>query len=337
MLSIDPQTHEKLMEVLDRGVKLPPMPTVGIELVRLLRLPFQDIEVEEVAHLVEQDQSLSARLISLSNSPFYATARTITRIKQAIVSVGLDETISVLSYFTVRGLFPKIPKLSFFNPDEFWSHCLASAHIARMLGQPRYLTKCLPGELYLAGLLHDIGRLIMVIHLPNEYQRCLDYANQHSIALEQIEQSALGVDHAVAGAHLLNDWHFPDKILDAVAFHHDPSLAPEANRQMTALIELANLMAIENDFGLGGNLYHKPAAEAWIRSDPSSPLSNDEPWARMLKDIQIELQKEMAATKDPSKTSRAAGPRRKVSSSVQPRHAPPKTGAWSRLLSLLGF
>jgi putative nucleotidyltransferase with HDIG domain len=313
------------------------MPTVGLELMRLLRQPFQDIEVEAVAQLVEKDPSLSARLISLSNSPYYATTRTITRIKQAIVSVGLDETIGVLSYFTVRGLFPKIPKLSFFNPDEFWSHCLASAQIARMLGHTRYLTQCLPGELYLAGLLHDVGRLMMVIHLPDEYQRCLEYANQHSIPLEQIEHSALGVDHAVVGAHLLNDWHFPDKILDAVAFHHDPSMATETNRQMTALIELADLIAVENGFGLSGNLYHKPPAEAWIRSDALSPLSNDETWATMLQDIQIAVQEEMAAMKDPLKTSAAAQSRRKVGSSLQPKQTPQKTGAWSRLLALLGF
>jgi putative nucleotidyltransferase with HDIG domain len=223
-------------------------------------------------------------------------------VKQAIVAIGLDETIAALNYFLVRKLFPPIPHLPGFAEKDFWQHSLGCACVARMLGHPQYLTNCMPGDLYLAGLLHDIGKLVLAIHLPEEFGRCLDFCNRFSLPLEQIEYSSMGVDHAVVGAHLLDGWNIPDAILNAIAFHHYPEQVDGENSRMTALIELADLLINEWEIGNSGNPKHKSPGEAAIHKDSSSPLSNEMIWEKMLQSTHDSVVRQLDALSGDGKT-----------------------------------
>ncbi|MCE5228682.1 HDOD domain-containing protein [bacterium] len=334
MLAIDPKTHERLLEIIDRGVRLPPLPIIGVELQRIVSLPFDKINVDQLADLAEKDQSLAARLLKIANSPYYTTTKNITRVKQAIVTLGLDETLGTLSYFMLRRIMPAVPTLPHFDPNEFWRHSLGCANIARMLGHPQYLMNSLPGELYLAGLLHDIGKIVLAIYLPDEFSRCLEFANQNNVPLEEIEYASIGVDHAVLGAQLLEAWNLPNKILDGVGFHHRPEEAAEENRQFAATIELANMMASYLEVGCGGNPRHKPLEKAILRQDPRCPLSSPEAWERFMRGVAVSIPKQMAALDNetaPAAPAEAA-PRREMRATPS-RPAMPRPGIWRRIVS----
>ncbi|MCL5269226.1 MAG: HDOD domain-containing protein, partial [bacterium] len=108
MLSIDEKTHERLLSILDGNVQLPALPSRSAQLMHLLRQPLDAIDVRRVVALVEQDQTLTARLLRLANSPAYGGSRNITRLHQAVMAIGLVETIEVVNYLVMRKLMPRI-------------------------------------------------------------------------------------------------------------------------------------------------------------------------------------------------------------------------------------
>lgn len=255
---------EKIQALLDRGVALPPMPTIGAELLSLIRRPPENVDIRKVANLVQHDPVLTSGLLRIANSPVYGVMRKVTNVNHAIVIIGLEETTSYLNFALVENLVPKCKPLPHFSPEGFWTHSWAVAHTARMLVRPENAFRFLPGEVYLAGLLHDIGKMVFAVHMPDEFQNCLLRAHHEGWPLWRAEEELMSVTHAELGSHLLDRWNLPTQILDAVAFHHQPNEAPGPQREIAAIVQLANLLVKRCAVGNAASPGDDNPFDAWL-------------------------------------------------------------------------
>lgn len=336
MVATSDEMQERLQKILGDRVKLPAMPVSGIRLLQLLQRPVDALEVQELATLVEQDPVLTARMLRIANSPLYGGVRDIRGVKQALVTIGLDEAVSALNYFLIRKLMPKVPVLPHFNSQSFWMHSVACATAARLLGNPNYNVASLPGELYLAGLLHDIGKLLMAIYMPEAFGRILEQAHREQAPLHQVERAVLGVDHALLGAHLLDEWRLPPPILDAVCCHHDPWDERAKNKDLALLVHLADRVAIQSALENGEEAAPAQPDDCLELRAGLGTLAGEEGWRQYLGAVAQRMSRH-ASQLDDAAPARREGAMAPAASECRPAAPEPKAPSlWKRIMAWFG-
>jgi putative nucleotidyltransferase with HDIG domain len=244
-------SSDKLMEFVSRGINLPPLSALAAQLVSAAAQPQSAIVVGRLAELIESDPVLTAKILRLANSPYFGVRRGVTSVRHAIALMGLGETLSFLAFAVVKSRVAESAQTTRFRMEDFWTHSWACATTARMLGTPQYLVRTLPGELYLAGLLHDIGKVALALHAPDDFDACLEVAQERGIPLFEAEREVLDFDHATLGAQMLEGWRLPQLILEAVGCHHSPEEASDEAVEIASLTEFADAI-VNNVCGIGG-------------------------------------------------------------------------------------
>jgi putative nucleotidyltransferase with HDIG domain len=225
-----------LQELVQSVKGLPSAPRVLVRLLRVVRNP--DADSDQVVEVLNLDPALTAAVIRLANSAYFSTSP---------VS-ALEEAVARLGYLEVYRLAARIPAGEMFSgaiepmgiaAGELWEHSVACAIIADELGERAGLPD---GTAYTAGLLHDVGKLILREAKGDEYSRVFDLVEAEQITLNQAEHTLFGFDHAEAGAALLEHWNFPPELHNAVRFQYEPSACPEP-RILAAIVLLSNWVA----------------------------------------------------------------------------------------------
>lgn len=201
-------------DILRKIHNLPSLPTVVIEL--LASMDQDDVNIDALSGKIAQDQALTAKTLRLANSSFYGMANQVTSIHEAIAILGFRTVRSVATTAALIGTFARHGN---FNVNPFWRHAMATAICARELAPHLNLN---PEHAYTAGLLHDIGRLVLVTQFQPHYEATMLHRAQHDCHLLDAERAVLGVDHAVVGHVLTRHWKFPEAMQQAVACHHAP-------------------------------------------------------------------------------------------------------------------
>ena len=209
-------TPPSLSEMIGRIHGLPVMPAVALEV--LDSMAGADTDIKDLARRITQDQAIAARVLRVANSPLYGLQMRVASIHDAIVVLGFS---AVRSLVLAAAIVTSLPagRCPGFNQERFWRHVLGTAVAAQALAKP---LKRSPEPLFIAGLLHDIGRLVMVALYPEHYTRVLDQVGEQDCCLRDGEQTVFGFDHAAVGAALAGRWNFPADIVDALAWHHEP-------------------------------------------------------------------------------------------------------------------
>jgi HD-like signal output (HDOD) protein len=296
-------SNEKLLRLLSVGVELPRLPGVGIELLSIMHMPLAQVEIRQVASMVESDPTLTAALLRVANSAYYGGIREVTMIHQAITRMGLEDSMHVLSYHYLRGVMGTTRDLPHFSSKRFWLHSWATATAARMLGQPQYLVRSLPAELYTAGLLHDIGKIVMAGHLGESFDQACAKAKEQKVPLRQVEMELIGVDHAVLGGHLLDAWNLPGSIVAAVGSHHDPASVQPPAREIALLVELADAIAHQCGFADGTGQPVPDPLQVAVAYDPVSPLAAAAKLQQAVGEIQFKLREKVQIFQRRSRSS----------------------------------
>jgi putative nucleotidyltransferase with HDIG domain len=208
-----------LADVAGRIRSLPAMPAVALELLHTLtEIDASSADLTDLARRIAQDQAITARVLRVANSPFYGLQSRVASIHDAITVLGFSAVRSLVLAAAVMASLPGGPCTGF-SQDRFWRHVLGTAAAAQAIG--KRLGR--PSEaLFIAGLLHDIGRLALVVLYPARYAATLAAALEQDRTLRDIELEHFGFDHAAVGASLAEHWHFPENIVDALAWHHQP-------------------------------------------------------------------------------------------------------------------
>ena len=195
---------------------LPSLPAVVMEL--LSCIDQEEVDISVLAKKVSHDQALTAKTLRLANSSTYGLQVKVTTIQQAITFLGFQTTRNLITAAAVTGCFPQ-GKCAGFNDKAFWRHSIATAACARVLARRMRFNQ---DYAFTAGLLHDIGRLVLVTLYPEQYAAVLARARADDSELLAAEQAVLGLDHVAAGLLLAEHWQFSDTIRMALAHHHDP-------------------------------------------------------------------------------------------------------------------
>jgi len=238
---------------------LPSVPTVFARLQRLL--VSDNTSVEEVAEVIEQDMAMSAKVLQLVNSAFFGLYQQVDRPARAVALLGLD-TIRAL----VLGMevFSQMPNGNdTFAIEDLWEHSLRTADIARRIVLEEKGGKEMAGHAFIAGLLHDLGKLILTSRMPNKYREALRLAEKDNISLHEAERRVFGVGHCPVGAYLLGLWGLPGCEVEAVAFHHNLAGTPEEGLSLPMIVAAADRLAhdiakTEDHVGQARNVAPRP-------------------------------------------------------------------------------
>ena len=208
-----------------------------------LALADSNISLQKIALIVEVDVGITAKILQLVNSAFFGMARSITNIQNAVNYLGISTLKSlVLSVEVFRVFAPKGP-LQGFSLEDLQRHARLTAYIAARLPLPNHLVDIA----MVAGMLHDVGKLIMAWKLPERFRKLLAEGAEQQCPLYKVEEREYGFSHAEIGAYLLGLWGLPYAVVEAVALHHAPDRVPHQNFDAASAVYIANLLAQELD------------------------------------------------------------------------------------------
>ncbi len=245
---------EQLIEHVDRLVSLP---DVYYRLEALIERP--DSSLQDIARLLASEPDLCARLLRLANSAFYSFPSRIESIGQAVQIIGMRQIRELVLATSIANAFRRVP-LGMIDMRSFWAHSVATGVMAKCLGQKAHRRQ--PERYYVAGLLHDIGRLAFFLKLPGLMSELLLQRERVEEPLFRLEQAALGYNHADAGGALLRRWRVPESIHEPVCLHHEPRLAMEYG-EVASAVHLADVWVNRALQGSGGERFElHPEPEA---------------------------------------------------------------------------
>lgn len=207
---------------------LPPLPRVATRVIRLSA--DAETSAEDLQRLVQTDQALSSQLLKVANSAMFGMVREVTTLTQAIMTLGFSTTRSVVLAASVKHLFTRGPVGQ--QERSLWEHAL----VAAILGSAYAKAVRYPAteEVFLASLMHDIGKCVMLMKFPESYGQL---PTEGRLAQEE---ARFGFDHTQVGEALVHSWNLAERIEAAVRWHHEPLQAPAAHRTLVALVALGN-------------------------------------------------------------------------------------------------
>ncbi|MCC6464589.1 MAG: HDOD domain-containing protein [Planctomycetes bacterium] len=223
---------------------VPTLPKVYEQLVAELQSP--ECSIQRIGSIVSADAGLVARLLQLVNSAYFGLPRRVTSAAQAANLLGLGLLRSLVLAGGVFGQFGA-DVMKQLNPERVWDRSTRVASLARLLGQHEQCGKDLCEDAFLAGMMQDIGQLVMAHSWPDAYHEVLALAKAGT-PLNSAEREAFGADHAEVGAYLLGLWNLPAPVIEAVAFHIRYPATP-MRLDVSTLVQAANLLvsAADND------------------------------------------------------------------------------------------
>lgn len=216
------------------------LPDVYLRINQLVDDP--DSTSADIAKAVSQDPSFTVRLLRVANSPLYGFSSTVDTVAKAVTIIGTAQIRNLALSMSVARSFAGLPN-KLISMDNFWRHSLLCALAARHLA--REARRCDPDTLFTAGLLHDIGELVIFNRLPGQAREALERVidSQDEIPVYEAEQEVIGLDHAEVGGELARQWHLPAVLEECIAFHHAVGNARRHPRE-TALVHIANIIAL---------------------------------------------------------------------------------------------
>jgi len=210
------------------------LPDVCVRVKEMVESP--EYSASEIGKVVSQDASLTARLLRIVNSAYYQYPSKIETVSRAVTIIGNRELRDIVFAATVAGIFEKISS-DLIDIESFWRHAVYCGIVSRIIAKK---SQVLHNErLFVAGLLHDIGRLIIAYKLPTQSREVLSCMKQESIPLHVAEEKVIGFNHAQVGAELMKTWALPQSHQLAALHHHDPQCANEYALE-ASIVFLAN-------------------------------------------------------------------------------------------------
>ena len=215
----DRLSEQSLIRLVSQVTTLPSLPHVYTKLVE--ELNSEEASVQRVAELIIQDIGMTAKLMQMVNSSFFGTTRRIESPEHAAAMLGLN-TLKPL--VLSAGIFSQFSddRLPGYSLDMLVDHCLAVSHLAHKIALDYSDDKDQAEAALLAGMIHDVGQLILVSNLPEKFQKVLQRANEQEVPLYEAELERMGAHHADIGAYLIGLWGMADPLVEAVAYHHEP-------------------------------------------------------------------------------------------------------------------
>ena len=237
----------QLTEFLQQGKDLPTLPEIVLELHAAL-----DDELSsdgQITGIIEADPALASRLLRVANSAFFNLGDRIGTVLAAIQRLGVNRVRSICIVLDIVKW--SSARNGALNHREFWAHSAAVGLAAQHLGHESTLRGPMDaGDLYMAGLLHDVGSLVLDQFFPEHFREVLTVGGDFDLPLWRLEAMVLGMDHGEIGGLLLGNWSLPNAITCIVTHHHHPATAPEELQDACRLTEAAEILCSTHRMGV---------------------------------------------------------------------------------------
>jgi putative nucleotidyltransferase with HDIG domain len=218
---------------------IPTLPTVLGEILQITSS--ENSSVKDLSQIICSDQSMATKILKMANSSFYGFVQQIKSIDRAIVILGFDEVRAIAVAMSVFDSIYLRKGGVYYSRLRSWNHSLLCGFGTKVLAGLCKKGKDLESELFVGGLIHDIGKVLMDRYFPQSFAKVLELVEETSMTMEFAEREVFGFDHARLAGRLLRKWKFPDQLIDMVQYHHHPDSA-RANQGSIALIFVADLM-----------------------------------------------------------------------------------------------
>jgi HD-like signal output (HDOD) protein len=215
---------------------LPSPPKIYNEL--MSKIQSDGSSLRDIADLISRDISISAKILQTANSAYFGLRARVNNILQAVNILGLDTIRSLVLAVGIFNQF-KRPQISGYSLENIYDLSVKIGTQSKFIANSFGFDRGLSDDALTAGLFHGIGKLILITHFPDDFKKILRLSEEKSISLIQAERDILGVSDSEIGAHLLSLWGLPDSILEAVAFHYQPSKSPNAILNILTAVHLA--------------------------------------------------------------------------------------------------
>ncbi|MCP4677217.1 MAG: HDOD domain-containing protein [Deltaproteobacteria bacterium] len=239
-------SRDKILAAVKKADSLPSVPDLIMQLEKELRKPHPSIA--EVTKIIEQDPSLSANLLRITNSAFYRRTRETTTVRQAMMRLGFEE---VRRMATAAVLVDGYKGFAGGNPKLYWGHCMAVSLACRAVAEfcTHEFSKDDIELVFTAGLLHDLGVLALYHLFPKEYAELMQTVLEKGGIAHDAEVNAWDIDHGEVGEVLTRRWKLPEPICQVARFHHRPWLCADEHRSLIWLVHISNFICNNQGYG----------------------------------------------------------------------------------------
>lgn len=241
------------------GIAVERMPAFPQSVQKILDLT-RDINClpKDLVVVIEKDPVMTMKILKVINSAYYSLPSKITSVSQSVVYLGINTIKNLALGFAAVGILPRMNAAGF-DVQRYLLHSLVVGGAARQLATQFAKGEVDPGDCYIAGLLHDFGKVVFAQFLATEFRNALLHSVEHAVPLHEAEKIAIGVDHGLVGALLAKRWAFPDHLVDCIRDHHDLSVEPSA---MMDCLRVADQVVRFRDIGDSGNPWRDSEAPA---------------------------------------------------------------------------
>jgi len=240
MSNIDPKVLRHKVENINT---LPTVPGVLKRLSVVLEKP--RITIVEISAFISSDPALTTKILKMVNSAIYGFPGRIASVSHATMLLGLNVIKGLLLGVSVFELMQK-------TMNGLYEHSLGCAIASRIIAQKKGLKE--PEEVSVAGLLHDIGKVILALEYPAEYQAAINEAQAKNISIYDAENIQFNATHANVGSWLAEKWRFPRSLIEVIEFHHRPASSKNAPLE-TAIVHMADILVRARGFGFAGEIF----------------------------------------------------------------------------------
>lgn len=237
----DMLADERLFELVSRMKTVPSLPSLYTQLITELRS--SDSNLSRIAEIVKEDIGMTVKLLQIVNSSFFGLRRTVSDAGEAIQFLGLD---TITSLTLGIGIFTQLETKGGCASTlaALWAHSVAVGSLAKTIADRQHLESA--KDAFTAGLLHDIGKLVLAVNMPDQYKSVSEMVAKDAVMWTDAEEKVFGVQHAQVGAYLLGLWGLPQGVVEAVAFHHAPSCVRTDAFNLISAVHIAESMIDPN-------------------------------------------------------------------------------------------
>lgn len=209
----------------------------------------EDVDIRASAAVIEKDPSMVVNILRVANSAFYGLPNRVLTVGHALTMLGKEEVMSLCIAWIASKALQAPPGQKTINLHILWRHSLATGVFARILAKELGLAA--GASFYLAGLMHDVGKIILDRFFHTQYEKALHLSAEQNIPLREAELRVIGESHDAVGSWLLDAWGLPEVYREVARCHHSVLSASDDNRALVSLISLADRMARQTGFGFG--------------------------------------------------------------------------------------
>lgn len=239
---------------------MPPLPTTVSKVLEISRNPRAD--AKELNNVISLDPVLTGKVLKLINSAYYSLPNQVTSIVRAIIMLGINTVKNLVLSTAVVSNVKNKSNFNALDMEAFWRHSICVGVMAKTFATKQGFDTKIMEEFFVAGLLHDVGKIPFNAVIPDDYIKAISYSQNNKLSLDQVETKMFELNHSDVGFRIAELWKLNKTLSDSIKYHHNFYDCDSENKKFVATITLANIVTDSLEIGFGGNKFPRRDEEA---------------------------------------------------------------------------